>query len=451
MNRIFHQCFHLSLWNRIITRVSLSLVMRLWIQTLAAVLMVSAAQAQSPKQLWVFQEPDQMVEYDMTTFTPRRMLTVSRRLLAHPQYLSINSMGQMAFLPPHGMHRASGEMASAGDRLWFWDGHQTREWKLEGMKEPVVGAAKHTDTTTSRQCFLSVSADSLFWFENKFEFKKAQDPLDPKPSVRTTTRIWRTDLAGGRPEPIMSLSSPGWCRCETGACSETCPEWYFWTPDGVVGDFFMVTRFIPGQLGSSYHESLLYQRSGRTWRIKKLPQPIERPLTASEKGEVLVASVPDGGCCAWDNESNDQTLLFQNGKVLLFYDEFDRFNNRNYDVSFFTANAHFAPGNKMLAYTLVSTAWTDSQIRLSSEGKENTEELARLRKAIAELPAVEVVQPGIRTRPLISILHAELVGWLNDREILVVQDRRLAVYDIQGIKRKETTILVRTAADAFLR
>ena len=197
-------------------------------------------------------------------------------------------------------------------------------------------------------------------------------------SVRSTSRVWRTDLAGGKPATITSFSSPGWCRCETGTCSETCPEWSFWAPDGIVNDVFLVTRLTPGQLGSTYHESLLYQRSGRTWQGKKLPLPVERPLTASEKGEVLVAAVPDAGCCGWENDSSDQMLLLRNGKVSVLYDEFDRYDNRNTDVSFYTADARLAAGNALLAYTVVSTARTTSEIRLSPEGKENAEELARV-------------------------------------------------------------------------
>jgi hypothetical protein len=218
-----------------------------------------------------------------------------------------------------------------------------------------------------------------------------------------------------------------------------------------VGNFFLVTRFTPGQLGSIYHESLLYQRSGQTWQVKKLPQPIQKPLTASENGEALVAAVPDGGCCGWENESNDQTLLLQNGKSSVLYDESNRYHNPNYDVSFYTADARLVDGNGMVAYTIVPTALTDSQIRLSSEGKENAEELARVRNAIAELPAVEVVQPGIQPQKATMIRHAVLVGWVSDREILVAQDGRLAVYDIRDSRRKETTIRVRRAADAFLR
>jgi hypothetical protein len=40
---------------------------------------------------------------------------------------------------------------------------------------------------------------------------------------------------------------------------------------------------------------------------------------------------------------------------------------------------------------------------------------------------------------------------VSDRELLVAQDGRLAVYDARGSKRKETAIRVRSAADAFLR
>lgn len=449
MNRIPHRYCRSSLWNRIVTGVLFPWRLRFWKQVLVAAFLVSAAHAQSPKQLWVLQEPDEIVEYDVTTFAARRTLKVPRRLLEHPEYLSINAKGQMVFLPPKGAQWGSGEIASAGDRVWFWDSYQAKEWKLEGTKTRGGGAGKPTVTETALQWFLSAGGKSLFWFESRFE--KVTDESGLERSVRSTSRVWRTDLAGGRPETITSLSSPGWCGCATGACSETCPEWYFWAPDGVVGDFFLVTRFTPGQLESIYHESLLYQRSGRMWQVKKLLQPIQRSLTASEKGEVLVAAVPDEGCCGWENESNDQTLLLRNGKVSVLYDESDRYDNRNYDVSFYTADAHLAAGNAMLAYTIVSTARTGSQIRLSSEGKENAEELARVRKAIAELPAVEVVQPGIQPRSATMIRHAVLVGWVSDREILVAQDGRLAVYDIRGSKGKETTIRVRSAADAFLR
>ncbi len=416
---------------------------------LAAAFLVSAATAQSPKALWVLQAPDEIVEYDVARFTARRTLKVPLRLLEHPEYLSVNAKGQMVFLPPKDAQWASGEMASAAGHEWFWDGRQAKERRIEGPKTQGGSAGKPTVTETALQWFLSAGGESLFWFENRFE--KVTEGLGLELSVRSSARVWRTELVNGRPETITNLSSFGWCECTTGTCSESCSEWDAWAPDGVVGDFFLVTRVTPGQIQSIYHESLLCRRSGRTWQVKKLPQPIERPLTASANGEVLVAAVLDGGCCGWENASSDQALLLQNGKVSVLYDEYDRFNNRNYDVSFYIGDARLAASNAMLAYTLVSTARAASEIRLSSDGKENAEELARVRKAIAELPAVEVVQLGIQPRPVTVIRHAELVGWLSDHEILVAQDGRLAVYDSRGGKRRETTIRVRNAADAFMR
>ncbi|MCX6542794.1 MAG: hypothetical protein NTV05_00060 [Acidobacteria bacterium] len=422
---------------------------RLGAKLLAATFLATAVHAQSPKQLWVLQGPDQIVEYDAITFASRRTLTVPRRLIEHPEYLSINATGQMLFLPLEGVQWGGGEMATAADRVWFWDGRQAREWKLEGPKTSGVSAGTPTVTETTRRWCLSARGEALYWFENRFE--KITNGLGLERSVRSAARVWRTNLAGDGPETIATLASAGWCQCTTGTCSESCPEWSFWAPDGVVDDFFLVTRMTPGQIGSSYHESVLYQRSGRTWRGTKLPEPVERPLAGSPNGGVLVAAVPDGGCCGWENESNDQTLFLRNRKASVLYDETRRYDNRNYDVSFFTADARLTVGNGMLAHTIVSTARSGGDIRLSLDGKANPEELARMRTAIAELPAVEILQLGDPPRSTVIIHQAELVGWLSDRELLLAQNGRLVVYDSRGNRVKETSIRVRTAADAFLR
>jgi len=417
---------------------------RVWIHVLFAACLVSAASAQTPGRLWVLQEPDEIVEYDIATFAARRTLQVPRLLIEHPEYVSINAKGQILFFPP----KDTPEMVSTGCRVWFWDGHREKGLNREDAKTLGDVTDNPPVIETTLQCYLTAGGESLFWFENRFEKVTDEDGMEL--SVRSTSRVWRTDLAGGRPETITHLFSSGWCRCATGVCSETCPEWYFWAPDGVVADCFVATRVTPGQLGTTYHESLLYRPSGRTWQAEKLPQPLEKPLTVSEDAGLLVVAVPDGGCCSWDNESSDQMLL-QNGKVSLFYDEFDRYGNRDYDVSFYTADARLSTENTMLAYTVVSTVRNAGEIPLSSGGRVNAEELARIRRVITELPAVEIVQAETQRRPIMTIRHASLVGWVRDREILVAQDGRLVFYDISSGKRKETMIRVRSAADAFLR
>jgi len=414
-----------------------------------AALAIVSAPAQSARRLWVLQEPDQIIEYDLVTSAVVRSQTIPRRLVEHPEYLSINAAGQMLFLPPQGAQWAAGEMATAADRAWFWNGRQATEWPLASPPRTGMSAGNPTVTASSRQWFLSVGGDSLFRVETSFE--KILDNSGIERSVRSSERVLRTSLSGDHPESLATIGPSGWCECTTGVCSESCPEWSFWAPNRSVDDFFLATRMTPGQIESTYQESVVYQRSRSRWTPKRLPQPIAVPLAASERGDILIEAVPDAGCCAWENESSDQLLLRQGRRSVVLYDEARRYDNRNYDVSFYVSDARLSVGHTLLAYTLVSTARADGEIRLSSDGKENAEELARIRRTIANLPTVEIVQLGATPRTTAAIAHAGLVGWAGEREILVAQDGTLALYDPQGVRRRDTAIHVRSAAHAFLR
>ena len=397
----------------------------------------------------MLQEPDQIIEYDLATSTVLRSQTVPRRLVEHPEYLSINAAGQMLFLPPLGAQWAAGEMATAADRAWFWNGHQATEWPLALPPGAGTSAGRPTVTERSRQWFLSAGGDSLFRIETSFE--KILDDSGGERSVRSTGRVLRTSLSGDHPAIIATIGPSGWCACTTGVCSESCPEWSFWAPNRIVDDLFLATRMTPGQIESTYRDSVAYQRSRSRWTPRKLPQPIAVPLAASERGDILIHAVPDAGCCGWENESSDQLVLLQNRRRVVLYDEARRYDNRNYDVSVYASDARLSSGHTLLAYTLVSTARGDGEIRLSSDGKDNAEELVRIRRTIADLPFVEIVQLGATPRTTAAIAHAGLVGWVGEREILVAQDGTLALYDPQGVKRRDTAIHARSAAHAFLR
>jgi hypothetical protein len=430
--------------------LSISVWLALVAVVLAATVLVSGASAQTPKALWVVQPPDQIVLYDLATFVPRRTIKAPARVVQYPEYLAIGGIGQMLFRPPRFGEWLDRVPTSPGHSVWFWDGHQATEWQVDGANTKGGSPGKDTVTAAQIDWFLSADGRSLFSLENEFEkVMGKEDGLER--SVRSTARAKQTDVASARTQTVATLPSSGWCECGTGTCYESCPEWEVWTPDGVVSDFLLLTQVTPGQIGATYHQSVICERQRNTWQIKKLSQPIFNPLTYSTKGKMLVATEPDGGCCGWENESSDRLLLLRNGKFSVLYDEWDRYDNRNYDVSFYVRDARFAPDHYMLAYTLVSTGRPATEIRLSSEGKENVEELARIRKAITQLPAVEVMLPGVRPRPITMIPHAELVGWLNNREILIAKDGRLVVYDSRGVKRKVTPIPVRTAADGFVR
>jgi hypothetical protein len=218
-----------------------------------AALAIVSAPAQSSRRLWVLQEPDQVIEYDLATSRVMQSQTVPRRLVEHPEYLSINAAGQMLFLPPQGAQWAAGEMATAADRAWFWNGQQATEWPLAAPPTTGVSAGTPTVIESSRRWLLSAGGDSLFRIENSFE--KILNSAGGERSVRSTARVWRTSLSGDQPERIATLGPSGWCECTTGVCSESCPEWSFWAPNGGVGRFFLLTRMTPGQIESTYQET----------------------------------------------------------------------------------------------------------------------------------------------------------------------------------------------------
>jgi hypothetical protein len=403
--------------------------------TLAILLgsLLVAAPGEPVRRLWVLQQPDAIVEYDIATLAPRRTLRVPPRVIEHPEHLTANTHGEIAFLPP---------AAGNGDpplAAWVWNGRDAREWSTEAL----------SGRETTRQWFLSAAGASLFVFEQTFE-KVLDASSGIERSVRARSRVLRTDLGGRVVEAVAAMSSPGSCTCDTGTCSETCPEWSMWAPDRIVHGAFLVTRRTPGQLTPTYHETAVYRRAGSTWRGTMLPRPLEKPLDASPKADVIVTAIPDGGCCGWENETSDQTLLIRNGASAVLYDEFSRYDNRNYDVSFYAVHARLAPRGTRVALTIVSTAPV-GDLRPSSEGQENPAERARLQKTIGDLPAVEVFTVAAPTGTALTLRRTVLVGWISDDAILVAQDGRLVRHDVRSGKRTETSIRIRTAADAVLR
>lgn len=80
------------------------------------------------------------------------------------------------------------------------------------------------------------------------------------------------------------------------------------------------------------------------------------------------------------------------------------------------------------------------EIRLSDSGKESPAELARIRQAMAILPAAEIVRLDAATYTPVVIPHASLAGWLDGDRVLVVQEGKLAVYSAAGAKVRNSVI-----------
>ena len=194
--------------------------------------------------------------------------------------------------------------------------------------------------------------------------------------------------------------------------------------------FFLMTQYIAGQTERTFKITTLYQEESGKWTAKPLPQPLQQPLDASPAGDVIVHAIPDAACCGWSNQSNDQTLVLSNGKSQTIFDEFATYKNSDYDVSFFTSNAKLSPDLKSVAMTISATAQANKPIQLAEDGQANPQESLRIRKALAELPAVVVKSVEDSPKQVAFVPHVTLVGWLSDKELLIVENHVLVVYGV---------------------
>jgi hypothetical protein len=158
----------------------------------------------------------------------------------------------------------------------------------------------------------------------------------------------------------------------------------------------------------------------------------------------------------WAREDEPDTerqwfLSASGDELFAFENRFIRYANGDYDVSIYVSTVRLSPHGDRAVYTLTADALEGGEIRLSSDGKANPRALARPRRALADLPSVEVTTLGRPSPSPVAIPHAELVGWLSDTELLVAQGGRLAVYSDGGVRRLEAPHAAARASRAFLR
>jgi hypothetical protein len=59
-----------------------------------------------------------------------------------------------------------------------------------------------------------------------------------------------------------------------------------------------------------------------------------------------------------------------------------------------------------------------------------------------------VVEPA---NQVAFVPHATLVGWISDKELLILEDHMLVVYDVGSGARRKSTVKVDDVAQVFLR
>ena len=412
----------------------------------ALILFLTTALVAQDTRLWVLRAPGEMAEYDPSTFAVKQTVKIPAEAVQAPRGVSVNRLGQILFAPPVSLPLADSDV-EAPHKVWFWNGRAATAIDLGVKRESANTGSNQAVTEWAPEVHLVADGGHLFWFANQ-ERRLVREGVDL--SVATTWEAWQTDLNASGREDLATSKLPD-CRCPTGACEESCPYGVVWTPDGGVGKFLLMTQFVAGKEEPAYKASTRYQLEGGKWIAHPLPEPVRRVLDTDPSGDVIVEAIPDTACCGWSNQSNDQTLVLNNGKKLTMFDERATYKNPDYDVSFYTSNAHLSPEMGAVAMTIVSTAETNKAIQLTEDGEANPEESQRIRKGLPELPAVEVKSIEDTPRRLAFVPHATLVGWISEKEILIVEDHVLVLYNVGTGARRKSSVRVDDAGRVFLR
>ena len=396
------------------------------------------------KRLWVLRAGGEMVEYDPATFAQKQTVKLPAEAARAPQNVSVNLAGQILFAPTVTLPLAEGDEAS--HKVWFWNGG-TATTIDQGVSRKVAKEGSNLAITEVTPApYLTADGKYLLWFANQAR-RLQREEVDL--ATTNTWLAWRTDLSGGIREDLTSSKFPE-CHCTTGSCEESCPYGVVWAPEGGVGNFFMLTHFVTGPTQAEYKASFLYQEENGEWVASAVNPPLRRVLDAAADGNAILEAIPDTGCCGWVNESDDQTLLRLYGKTVRMFDEQETFKNPDYDVSFYTANARLSPELGYVALTIVATAQPNEPIQLAEDGQANPEESQHIRKALTELPAVEIKSMGDSPRRVAYLPHASLVGWINEKELLIVESHLLVGYNVASGARRRSNIRVEDSAHVFL-
>ena len=412
---------------------------------MTVVLALTASLPAQGKRLWVLRAPGEMAEYDPATFAARQTVKVPPEAVSSPQALSVNHLGQILFAQPVSLPVAEDDLA-AEKKVWFWDGHTATTLTRDVARTTSTAGSNLAITESAPAPYLSADGAHLYWFSNQAR-RLQRDGVDL--STKTTWQAWQTDLAGAGRLDLASLPLPD-CPCPTGGCEETCPYGEVSAPDNGIEKFFLVTQFVSGKTQPLYKSSSIYEESGGKWQSTPLDPPLHRVLDAASPAAIL-ESLPDTACCGWQNQSDDQTLLRLRGKTVTIFDEQLTYKNADYDVSFYTENGNLAPDIASVAFTIASTAQPNKPMQLSEQGQANPEESQRIRKALLDLPAVEVKSVEDSPRRTAFLSHATLVGWSSDKEILIVEGHLLVAYNVATGARRKSNIRVEDAAHVFLR
>ena len=89
--------------------------------------------------------------------------------------------------------------------------------------------------------------------------------------------------------------------------------------------------------------------------------------------------------------------------------------------------------------------------RLSSDGKENLQELKRIKTVLSDLPMVEVLSIDEETEKILVMKNTEFVGWIDNNRLLLLKDDKIGTFDISTRRFIESSISIKSIEHVFLR
>ncbi len=334
--------------------------------------------------------------------------------------------------------------------------HLRHLWSTNNYAHEVIGGAQdlrpakgggYVETSATPDVYFSADGSRFFWFENRNTFVMRSPGGDV--SREGAFLGWTTDLQGTDPQPVARFDFST-CKCETGACSETCPEISAWAPLGGVSDFFFATKWVPGQIDSQLIETDRYQVVNGTWTAQKLDAPEEGFLDAADHGNAYITGSGNGACGGAVNGGGGKTEVVRGGQRTTIFDERARFHNADYEVAFVTSKALFSPDLAQVAYTITSTAMPGDKLELSEGGKADPEELRQIQAALPELPRLEVVALADPSKIRASVPHSELIAWRDAQHLFALQNGQIVVVDVTNGQVTSTPLKAEKDAYVFV-
>ena len=355
--------------------------------------------------------------------------------------LLVNRSGHILYYEDRVKHRQVAGRKLNVRQLCYWNG---KKWHHAEVSYPegiyLISAP-----------FLDEKEDVFYWYVNAgVESLMTSNSTHPSLYINNDFELYRFYFRDTLvQERIIKLVFDE-CLCSTGACEETCPIGRMAIFNNIVQQIISVEHFISGQLRSEIIGTTFYERYGNKW-IEKNKVEIQNHL--------FLKIIEDGGCCGWQNESSDRLLAYNGKQKFILYDEFSRFNNRNFDISFYVFNAEFSLDKKRVAYTIKPCCKPFDTIRFSSDvfdksrGKEyvNLEDQKKIQSVLDTLPMVEVSTMDASPEVSASIKNAVLSGWMDNDRLLLIKDNKLAVFRLSSKDVQVFSIPVESPHQVYLR